>query len=56
LPEQVNYLDKALKGTFILSHVDPKSKKLLFQFLSEFNEQYWKHSPEELKHQLGEDL
>lgn len=58
LPEQVNYLDKALKGKFLLNHVDTNSKKLLSQFLSEFNEAYWKHSPEELKHQLciWEDL
>lgn len=53
LPEQVNYLDKALKGKFLLQHIDSLSKKLLFQFLSEFNEAYWKHSPEELKHQLS---
>ncbi len=56
LPEQVNYLDKALKGNFLLHHVDTNSKKLLSQFLSEFNELYWTHSPEELKHQLWEDL
>lgn len=52
LPEQVNYLDKALKGIFLLNHVDTNSKKLLSHFLSEFNKQYWTHSPEELKHQL----
>ncbi len=58
LPEQVNYLDKALKGKVLLKHVDSNSKKLLYQFLSEFNEEYWKYSPEELKQQLSgwEDL
>ncbi|MEK4425092.1 YwhD family protein [Solibacillus sp. FSL K6-1523] len=52
LPEQVNYLDKALKRKFILDHIDSNSKKLLYQFLSDFNEAYWEHSPEELKQQL----
>jgi len=53
LPEQVNFLDKALKGKFLLNHVDSISKKLLYQFLTDFNEEYWKHSPEELKQQLS---
>lgn len=58
LPEQVNYLDKALKGKFLLDHLDSNSKKLLYQFLSGFNEEYWKHSPKDLKRQLSirEDL
>lgn len=53
LPEQVNYLDKALKGKFILNHLDAKSKRLLYQFLAGFNEQYWQQSPEEIKQQLS---
>lgn len=58
LPEQVNFLDKALKGKFLLNHVDLNSKKLLYQFLAGFNEEYWKQSPVELKQQLStlEDL
>ena len=52
LPEQVNYLDKALKRKFILDHIDVNSKKLLHHFLSDFNKEYWEHSPEELKQQL----
>lgn len=53
LPEQVNYLDKALKGKVILNHLDANSKRLLHQFLANFNEQYWQHSPEEIKQQLS---
>lgn len=49
LPEQVNMLDKAMKGKFLLDHLDPKPKELLFRFLKNFNINYWEQSPQLLK-------
>ncbi|QFF99235.1 hypothetical protein PB01_10550 [Psychrobacillus glaciei] len=53
LPEQVNFLDKALKGKYIFSHMDAPSKKLLKQFLREVNIDYFENSSSELKELLG---
>ncbi|MFE6170227.1 YwhD family protein [Viridibacillus arvi] len=52
LPEQVNMLDKAMKGNVIMNHLDSKSKQLLYHFLKSFNEDYWAQSPQILKEQL----
>lgn len=52
LPEQVNMLDKAMKGNVIIDHLDSKSKQLLCHFLKSFNEEYWEKSPQILKEKL----
>lgn len=49
LPEQVNMLDKAIKGKFVLDHLDPKSKQLLYSFLKNFNINYWEQSSQLFK-------
>ena len=52
LPEQVNMLDKAMKGKFIIDHLDQKAKVLLHNFLKNFNENYWEETPQLLKDKL----
>src|SRR5690606_31345730 len=51
MPEHVNHLDKALKGKFILTQMDDKSKQLLKDFLLTYKD-YWDRSSDELKAQL----
>nr|WP_323741911.1 YwhD family protein [Salinibacillus xinjiangensis] len=48
LPEHVNHMDKALKGRVIVDHMDDKSKKVLGDFLKEFNPDMWDNSREEV--------
>ncbi|SDK16085.1 YwhD family protein [Sediminibacillus albus] len=56
MPEHVNHMDKSLKGKVIVDHMDDHSKKLLGDFLRDFNEEMWKNSAEELKQALSESL
>ncbi|PKR77182.1 hypothetical protein CEY16_10600 [Halalkalibacillus sediminis] len=44
LAEHVNHMDKSLKGRYVLEHMDDHSKKLLRDFLMDFNEEYWANS------------
>lgn len=52
MPEHVNSLDKALKRKYLVNQLDDVSKKLLKNFLVEFNNDYWERSSEELKNNL----
>ncbi|WP_088036744.1 YwhD family protein [Evansella clarkii] len=52
LPEHVNNMDKSLKGRIIVSHMDDKSKKILADYLKDFNEDMWKNSDEQLRKDL----
>ncbi|WP_053218056.1 YwhD family protein [Virgibacillus senegalensis] len=54
MPEHVNHMDKSLKGKVIVEHMDEHSKKLLGDFLREFNKEMWENSSEELKQALPE--
>ncbi|ASK62040.1 hypothetical protein CFK37_07645 [Virgibacillus phasianinus] len=54
MPEHVTHMDKSLKGKIMLEHMDDHSKKLLKDFLVEFNEEMWKNSSDELKGVLPE--
>lgn len=54
MPEHVTHMDKSLKGKIMLEHMDDHSKKLLKDFLVEFNEEMWKNSGRELKEVLPE--
>lgn len=47
--EHVVHMEKSLKGQVIVDHMDEKSRKLLGDFLEEFDEEMWKHSPDEVK-------
>lgn len=55
MPEHVNHLDKALKHHIIVEQMDDPSKRLLRGFLQNYNQDFWNHSPDELKTQLSTD-
>ncbi|WP_026570814.1 YwhD family protein [Sediminibacillus terrae] len=54
MPEHVNHMDKSMKGKVIVDHMDGHSKKLLGDFLREFNKEMWENSSDELKQALPE--
>ncbi|MFD1036898.1 YwhD family protein [Virgibacillus byunsanensis] len=54
MPQHVTHMDKSLKGKIILDHMDDHSKKLLKDFLVDFNEEMWNNSTDELKQVLSE--
>ncbi|HLR81319.1 MAG TPA: YwhD family protein [Bacillota bacterium] len=49
MPEHVTHMEKSLKGEIVVSHMDDHSKKLLGDFLKEFNKDFWENSSDELK-------
>ncbi len=49
MAEHVTHMEKSLKGKVIVAHMDEKSKKLLVDFLKDFNEEMWERSSDELK-------
>src|SRR5690625_2849081 len=49
MPEHVTHMEKSLKGEVIVEHMDEHSKKLLGEFLKEFDPDMWENSSEELK-------
>lgn len=56
LPEQVNFLDKALKGHCIVHHLDAASRRQLAHFCMQYNEAYWQHTPDTFKQHFPEVL
>ncbi|WP_456271162.1 YwhD family protein [Bacillus sp. AK031] len=52
MPEHVNSLDKALKNKFILTNLDPLSKRLLKNFLKGYDTGFWERSSVNLKEEL----
>ncbi|GAA0445816.1 YwhD family protein [Virgibacillus salarius] len=52
MPEHVTHMEKSLKGKVIVDHMDEHSKKLLKDFLVEFDSDMWKNSKDELKDSL----
>ncbi|HIS29327.1 MAG TPA: YwhD family protein [Candidatus Avamphibacillus intestinigallinarum] len=52
LGEHVKHMEKALKGEYEVAHLDHKSKKMLREFLIEFDNEMWIRAPKELKLQL----
>lgn len=52
MAQHVTHMEKSLKGKVIVEHMDEKSKKLLKDFLVEFNEDFWENSTDELKDSL----
>ncbi|WP_096185920.1 YwhD family protein [Evansella halocellulosilytica] len=53
LPEHVNNMDKSLKGRIIVSHMDDKSKNVLKDYLTSFDENMWENSDDQLKEDLN---
>jgi len=52
LAEHVTHMEKSLKHQVIVEHMDDKSKKLLGDFLKEFNQEMWDNASDELKSQF----
>lgn len=52
LPEHVNRMDKSLKRQIIVDHMDPKSKKILTDYLQNHNLKMWELSSQQLKDDL----
>lgn len=50
--EHVNHMEKSLKGKVIVDHMDDHSRKLLCDFLKEFDQTMWQNSRDELKEAL----
>ncbi|MGA9287537.1 MAG: YwhD family protein [Anaerobacillus sp.] len=49
MPEHVNNMDKSMKGRVIIDHMDAKSKKMLRDYLIEFDKDVYERSSEEVK-------
>ena len=49
MPEHVTHMEKSLKGKIVVDHMDEPSKKLLGDFLKEFDTNMWENSTDELK-------
>ncbi|MUK89612.1 hypothetical protein GMD78_14685 [Ornithinibacillus sp. L9] len=54
MPEHVTHMEKSLKGKIIVDHMDDHSKRLLRDFLVDFNPEFWENSTDELKNALPE--
>ncbi|MBU9714887.1 YwhD family protein [Evansella tamaricis] len=52
LPEHVNNMDKSLKGRILVSQMDDKSKRILMDYLKNFNQEMWENSSDQLKEEL----
>lgn len=53
MAEHVSHMEKSLKGQIIVDHMDGHSRKLLADFLADFNEAMWTNSSDELKASLS---
>lgn len=54
LPEHVKHMEQSLKGKFVLDHIDEKSKKLLRDFLVDYDIDMWNRASQDLKDALPE--
>jgi len=52
MAEHVTHMEKSLKGEVIVDQMDDHSKKLLGDFLADFNKEYWENSTAQLKEDL----
>jgi len=52
MAQHVTHMEKSLKGTIIVDHMDAHSKKLLGEFLADFSEEMWGNSSESLRNSL----
>lgn len=52
MPEHVKHMEQSLKGKIVVEHMDDLSKKLLADFLADFDAKMWENSTDELKQGL----
>lgn len=50
--DQMNKMDKSMKGKILIDEMDEVSKRLLAEFLQSHNPKLWENSEEELRKQL----
>lgn len=53
MPEHVKHMEQSLKGQIVVDHMDEKSRKLLRDYLEEFDKEMWENSSDELKEALS---
>jgi len=53
MPEHVKHMEQALKGKFVLDHIDDKSKQLLRDFLIDFDQDLWERASDSLEQALS---
>lgn len=53
MPEHVKHMEQSLKGQIVVDHMDEKSRKLLRDYLEEFDKEMWENSSDELKKALS---
>jgi len=49
MPEHVKHMEQSLKGKVVIEHMDEQSRKLLLDFLQDFDKDMWEQSSEQLK-------
>src|SRR5690625_1551308 len=49
MPEHVKHMEQSLKGEIVVAHMDEQSRKLLLDFLRDFDKDMWEQSSEQLK-------
>jgi len=52
MAQHVTHMEKSLKGKIVVEHMDAQSKKLLHDFLIDFDQDMWNNSTDELKEVL----
>jgi len=52
MAQHVTHMEKSLKGKIVVEHMDAQSKKLLHDFLVDFDQDMWNNSTDELKEVL----
>lgn len=53
MPEHIKHMEKSLKGKVIVDHMDDHSRKLLKDFLVDFDKEMWNLSSDELREELS---
>lgn len=53
MPEHIKHMEKSLKGQVIVDHMDAHSRKLLREYLEEFDQEMWELASDELKNELS---
>lgn len=52
MAQHVTHMEKSLKGKIVVEHMDAHSRKLLHDFLVDFDQNMWNNSTDELKETL----
>ncbi len=53
MPEHIKHMESSLKGKVMVDHMDDHSRKLLKDYLENFDKEMWELSSDELKEELS---